>query len=170
MYRVCLTEEQRRELKERTRQPGLSPRVRERLEMVRLSDAGWGVMEIAPHLLMHHQTVRRWIKRFLELGFAGLEDQFYTGPTSALTPTVVEAVRQLLREGGQSWTAAQIAAWAAERFGVQRSVRQWRRMLRRAKIVYRRTTRSLQHKRQPEVVAQKQTQLAELEKGGRRSP
>jgi hypothetical protein len=46
MYRITLTDEQRRELRAHTRQTGLAPSTRDRLEMVRLSDAGWSVPRI----------------------------------------------------------------------------------------------------------------------------
>ena len=65
MYRVTLTPEQREELRQRARQAGLAPSPRDRLEMVRLADAGWGVPQIARHLGQHEQTVRTWIKAFL---------------------------------------------------------------------------------------------------------
>ena len=58
MYTVTLTDEQRQELHRRTRQPGIVPSTRDRLEMVRLSDAGWSVPTIARHLGQHEQTVR----------------------------------------------------------------------------------------------------------------
>ena len=50
MYRVTLEEAERQELHQRTHQRGLAPRTRERIEMVRLSDAGWSIPEIARHL------------------------------------------------------------------------------------------------------------------------
>jgi putative transposase len=65
MYRVSLIEEQRQQLHRRIRQPNLPARIRERLEMVRLSDAGWKIPRIAVHVQQHEQTVRRWIKAYL---------------------------------------------------------------------------------------------------------
>ncbi len=62
MYRIILSNDQRDELRERTRQAGLAPSTRDRLEMVRLSDAGWSVPRIARHLGQHEQTVRTWIQ------------------------------------------------------------------------------------------------------------
>ena len=50
MIRVELTPAQRDELRARTREPGIAPRTRDRLEMVRLADAGWTVPRIARHL------------------------------------------------------------------------------------------------------------------------
>jgi len=42
-----LTPEQRQDLHQRTRQAGLAPSTRDRLEMVRLADAGWSVPKMA---------------------------------------------------------------------------------------------------------------------------
>ena len=57
MYRVCLTEEQRQQLAERTQHKTTAPKMRARLEMLRLSDKGWIVPRIAAHLDVHKQTV-----------------------------------------------------------------------------------------------------------------
>ena len=75
MYRIHLSAEQHHELRARTRQTGLAPSTRDRLEMVRLSDAGWSVPRIARHLGQHEQTVRMWIKAFLGGGFAALANK-----------------------------------------------------------------------------------------------
>ena len=85
MYRITLTDEQRQELRARTRQAGLAPSTRDRLEMVRLSDAGWSVPRIARHLGQHEQTVRPWIKAFLAGGFDALPNKPRGGKVSALT-------------------------------------------------------------------------------------
>ncbi len=165
MYRVHLTEAQRHELKRLTRTPGLAPRTRERLEMVRLADVGWSVPRIAACLQGHPQTVRHWIKRFLAQGFAGLPDQPHPGQTSALTPAVLAAVRQELARGDRTWTARQITAWLAEHHGVRRSVDQVRRVLKRAGLSYKRTYRSVKHKQDAVQVAVRRADLETLEKG-----
>jgi transposase len=69
MYRIALTDEQRHDLRQRTRQVGLAPSTRDRLEMVRLCDVGWSVPTIARHLGQHEQTVRAWIKALQRGGF-----------------------------------------------------------------------------------------------------
>ena len=70
MYRITLTDEQRQDLRQRPRQAGLAPSTRDRLEMVRLSEAGWSVPKIARHLGQHEQPVRAWIKACLAGGVA----------------------------------------------------------------------------------------------------
>src|SRR2546421_8626134 len=114
MYRIALSDEQRQELRERTRQAGIAPSTRDRLEMVRLADAGWSVPRIARHLGQHEQTVRAWIKAFLARGFDALGNKPRGGKTSALTPAILAHVRAEIAKGERTWTAAQLTAWIAE--------------------------------------------------------
>ncbi len=167
MYRIALTDAQRHDLRQRTRQRGLAPSTRDRLEMVRLSDAGWSVPRIARHLGQHEQTVRLWIKAFLHGGFAALPNKPRGGKQSALTPAILDAIRAELAQGQRTWTAAQLAAWVAEHHGVRLSPDRLRVHLRRAKLSWQRTSRSLNHKQDPIEVAERQIELTEREKKGR---
>jgi transposase len=166
MYRITLSPAQRHELQQRTRQRDLAPSTRDRLEMVRLSDAGWSVPRVARHLGLHEQTVRAWIKAFLAGGFDALPNQPRGGKQSALTPTMLEAVRTEVARGDRTWTAAQVADWVAEHHGLRLSTSRLRVHLTRAKITWQRTSRSLKHKQDPVEVAQRQAVLDELEKKG----
>ena len=166
MYRIALTDAQRQELRQRTRQKGLAPSTRDRLEMVRLSDAGWSVPKIARHLGQHEQTVRAWIKAFLDGGFDALPNKPRGGKASALTAAMLEAIRTEVAKGERTWTAAQLADWVAEHHGVRLSTDRLRVHLRRAKISWQRTSRSLKHKQNPHEVAERQAVLEDLEKKG----
>ena len=166
MYRITLTDEQRRELRARTRQAGLAPSTRDRLEMVRLSDTGWSVPRIARHLGQHEQTVRAWIKAFLRGGFDALPNKPRGGKQSALTAPVLEAVRAEVATGERTWTAAQLADWIAERHGVRLSADRLRRHLHRARISWQRTSRTLRHKQDPAEVAERHAVLDDLAKRG----
>jgi transposase len=167
LYRVRLTEEQRDELKRRSHAPGVMPRTRDRLEMVRLSDAGWSIPQIARHLQSSEKRVRFWIKRFLDAGFAGLPDQPHLGQSSRLTPELLEAIRTELRKGDRTWTAAQLAEWLRLQHGLDLTPGWLAELLKRARITYKRTNRGLQHKQDAARVAAAQAELAELEKGAR---
>jgi transposase len=169
LYRVHLTNEQRPELQRRAHEPGVRPRTRDRLEMVRLSDAGWSVPQIACHLGLCQPTVRQWIKTFLTKGFDALRDQPPAGRTSRLTPALREALRQELAQGDRTWTAAQLAAWIEAQFAVRVSASHLRRFRRRWQLSWKRTGRSLNHKQKPEEVAAKKKELALLEKKGSRA-
>ena len=164
MYRITLTDDQRRELQRRTRQPRLVSSTRDRLEMVRLSDAGWSVPKIACHLGSHEQTARAWIKAFIRSGFDALTTKPRGGATSALTPAMLAAVRAEVAKGGRTWSAGEIADWVANQYGVRISPGRMRVHLKRAKLSYQRTSRSLKHKQQPEEVAARKAELEALEK------
>lgn len=167
MYRITLSDEQRQDLRQRTRQVGLAPSLRDRLEMVRLSDTGWSVPRIAHYLGQHEQTVRAWIKAFLAAGFDALPNKPRGGKQSALTPAMLDAVRSELAKGTRTWSAAQLADWIAEHQGVRLSADRVRFHLKRAKITWQRTSRSLKHKQDPAEVAERQAVLTELAKKGR---
>ena len=166
---MTLTDDQRSELRQRTRQRGVPASTRDSLEMVRMADAGWSVPTIARHLGLHEQTVRAWIKAFLAAGFDALPNKPRGGKQSALTPAILDAVRAELAKGGRTWTAAQLADWIAEHHGVRRSADALRTQLRRAKITWQRTSRSLKHKQDPAEVAERQAVLTALAKKGMRA-
>lgn len=165
MYRVHLTEEQRGELQRRTHAPGIMPRTRDRLERVRLADAGWSVPRIARHLRRSESRVRFWIKRFLTQGFDALPDQPHVGQSSGLPPALREAVRQELSKQERTWTAPQLADWLAEQHGLRLSPAWLSELLDRAGLSYKRTYPSLKHKQDPAQVIQKQADLLTTEKG-----
>jgi putative transposase len=166
MYRITLTDEQRRELRARAHQVGLAPSPRDRLEMVRLSDAGWSVPRIARHLGHHEQTVRTWIKAFLTGEFDALPNKPRGGKESALSAPMLESVRAEVATGTRTWTAAQLADWVAEHHGVRLSADRLRIHLRRAKISWQRTSRTLRHKQDPDEVAERAAVLTDLAKKG----
>lgn len=167
MYRVRLTEEQRAELQRRTRAPEIKPRTRDRLEMVRLCDAGLGVPQISEILRVSPVRVRFWLKRFLEGGFEALPDQAHLGQQSQLTPDLLAALRQETQKGERTWTAGQLADWLAEHHGLRLSAHHLGALLGRAGFSYRRTERTLKHKQDPEQVERKRAELQELERGAK---
>ncbi len=169
MYRVQLSDEQQRELPRRTHQPGIRPRTRDRLEMVRLAHSGRSVPQIARHLGISEKRVRHWIKTFLAEGFAALTDRPPVGRPSRLTPAIREAVRQELAKGDRTWTAPQLAEWIAAQLGVRVSAAHLRRFRGRWQLSWKRTPRSVKHKQKPDEVAAKKKELEALEKRGSRA-
>ncbi len=169
MYRVHLDDAGRQELHRRTHAPGVMPRTRDRLEMIRLCDAGWNAPRIAKHFGLSEKCVRFWVKAYLAHGFDALPDKPHVGQKPTLTPAMVEAVRAELSRGGRTWSAPQIAHWLAENHGLRLSAPRLGCLLRRSGFSYRRTSRSLHHKQDPEQdpeqVAEKAAQLQALEKG-----
>lgn len=166
MYRLHLTDEEMQELQLRTRQQGLMPRTRDRLEMLRLSHSGLSVPQIATYLGSYDKTVRYWIKAFLAGGFDALADQPHVGQKSAIGPEILQQVEQWLEKDNHTYSSPQIAQKVEEQFGIRRSKYQWCRLLRRTGHTYKRTHRNLHHKQKPEEVARKRADLETLEKGG----
>lgn len=163
-----MTDLQRDELHRRIRDPRTKPRSRERLEMIRLSDAGMSIPKIAPILRQSEGRVRYWVKRFLELQtFDALNDQPHPRMPSRLTPERLAALREEIEKGGRTWTTPQMAEWLGETQDVSLSGDQIGRKLNAAGIVWKRTSRSLKHKQKPEEVETKRAELEGLEKKGR---
>jgi transposase len=169
VYRVKLTEAERKELLRLKRDPKTKPRTRERLEMIRLSDEGRTLPEIARIVEPSEQRVRKWVKAFLaDRTFAALDDAPHVGRISALAPAILRALRAEIETADRTWSARQAAEWLEERHGVKLSDEQVRRRLKQEGIVWKRTSRSLKHKQKREAVEAKQADLETLEKGGRR--
>jgi transposase len=139
--------------------------MRDRLEMVRLSDAGMSVPWIATHLNLHSQTVRKFIKSFLVGGFDALGDKPRPGKVSEMTAPMKDALFAEVCKGGRTWTAAQMAAWLNEHYGLTLSKERVALHMRRRGLVYKRTSRSLKHKQDADAVVAARTTL-ELLKGG----
>lgn len=166
MYRVHFDEPMRQELNRRAHLPETAPNTRDRLEMLRLSDAGWSIPKIAAHLQKHHQTVRFWIKTFLLEGFDALLDPPRPGRPSAVTQEILTAVRAWIEKADRIWSSDQVALEVERVFGLRRSAKQWRRLLRRQEMTYKRTSRNLKHKQDTKQLAAKKIELEALQKRG----
>ncbi len=142
----------------------LAPAVRDRLEMVRLSDLGWSVPKIAQYLDKHEQTVRKYSKAFLESGWDALPDRPRPGRPPTLTEAHLGAVEQLLDEaaarGERTWSAPQLAQWLAATQKVRVRPKYLGERLRQRTFRWQRTKRSVQHQADPVRQAQARADLA----------
>jgi transposase len=147
MIRITLDDTTQDEL-QRLRRTERSPKVRDRIEMVSLSDAGWSAPKIAQHLGYHAQTVRDLLRAFLACGIAALSP-FRSGPApdTERFEQVAQALRRLL-EQRRTWTSRQLSQALAE-VGIDLGPRQIRRYLRDMGAKYRRTAQTLKHKQDP---------------------
>jgi transposase len=165
VIRVALTPAQHDELRARTREAGVAPRTRDRLEMVRLADAGWSVPRIARHLGAHEQTVRKYVKAFLADGFDALPDRPRPGRPPSVTAAHLDALEALLDAGGRTWTAPQLAAWLERERGVRVHPDHLSVLLHRRRLGWKRTVTSVAHKRRdPAGYDAKVAELAALKK------
>jgi transposase len=147
MIRTPIDDATRDELQALRRKP-LPPKVRDRIEMVLLSDAGWSAPRIAEHLGYCGQTVRDILRAFLARGLDALYP-FRSGPAPDLAhrDRVAEELTRLLTEE-RTWTSRQLGQALAER-GICLGPRQVRRHLKRIQAGYRRTASTLKHKQDP---------------------
>jgi transposase len=167
IIRVCLTPAQRAELNQRARTRSLAPALRERLEMIRLSDLGHTIPQIARALARHPQTVRTHLQTFLTSGdFGLLADAPRSGRPLTLTLAHLRAVEQLLDESAQSgrtWTLGQLAAWLHEQHGVHINPIYLSERLKQRRFRWKRTYRSVRHKQKdPQLQADKKAALGSL--------
>jgi transposase len=79
---------------------------------------------------------------------------------------MLESVRAEVATGTRTWTAAQLADWVAEHHGVRLSADRLRIHLRRARISWQRTSRTLRHKQDPDEVAEREAVLTDRAKKG----
>ena len=163
MLRLRLTSEQRAAVHALRRERMLTPAERDRVEMMGLADAGWGVPAIAAHLGYNPVTVRRLLKRFPDTGVAGLRRRPPGPPPDAARRAQVEAALGALLERDRTWTAAQLAVALGAEFGIALSPRQTRKYLGRV-AAWRRTVRTLRHKQAPATVERAKVVLGSLKK------
>ncbi|WZP00247.1 IS630 family transposase [Isosphaeraceae bacterium EP7] len=160
MIRTPLDDATRDELHSLRRDP-LPPKVRDRIEMVLLSDAGWSAPRIGSHLGYCGQTVRDLLRAFLARGTDALRP-FRSGPPAdaARLAQVTDELKRLLAED-RTWISRQLAEALADR-GIGLGPRQVRRSLKRMRAGYRRTASTLEHKQDPAETERASKVLANL--------
>jgi transposase len=149
MIRVTLNDEQRSDVNRHLRAPTTAPRVRERLEMVRLSSLGHSIPAIARVLDVHHQTVRKYLKLFLVDGIPAVADRPRSGRPRVVTDEHLAALTALLdtaAQGERTWTAPQLVAWLHEQFAITVSAGWLAELLKTRRYRWKRTYRSVRHK------------------------
>jgi putative transposase len=165
MLRTSLTDTQRTELRD-LRRTDLPPVVRDRLEMVLLSDAGWSAPRIAGHLGCHPHTARSALKGFAARGTkAFYPDTPGPDPDHARRARVTGKLSELLGQE-RTWTSRQLAEALGTDIGIGH--RQTRRYLALLKAGYRRTAQTVGHKQNPDKVARAGVVLGNLKKKLRR--
>jgi len=138
-----LTQEQLTELEELYQKTN-KPRYRTRAQMVLLSaEKGFKAEEIAQIVRESHNTVLRWLKRYLAEGIEGLQDAPRPGRSSTVTEEyrkqLLESVRRRPRSLGleySMWTLQRLSDYMAEETGVRLSYETVRRELAKEGIVF----------------------------------
>jgi transposase len=160
MIRTHIDDATRAQLQD-LRRKSLPPKVRDRIEMVTLSDAGWSAPRIAAHLGYCGQTVRDSLRAFLAHGIDALYPRRPgPAPDVARRDRVARELRLSLAED-RTWTSRQLSEALAAR-GIDIGPRQVRRHLKRIQAGYRRTASTLKHKQDPAKAARAGRVLANL--------
>jgi transposase len=160
MIRIQLDQATRAELQQMRRRD-LPAKVRDRLEMVLLADAGWAPARIAAHLGYGYRTALNLLNDFRDRGRDALVPRPRgPAPDHARRDHVTGRLRDLLGQD-RTWTSAQLAA-ALRDHGVLPSPRPVRRYLRGMRSRYRRTASTVKHKQDPTKAARAEAILGNL--------
>lgn len=167
MLRITMTKDEHAALRHRAHAPGLRAEVRDRVEMVGLSVAGWSVPRIAQHLGCHEQTVRRYVKAFITTGFDGLQPRPHPGRPPRVTPADLDALTHHVDTTERTWTTPQLARWLETERGVRVHPSHLRALLHRRGFRWKRTKNSVAHKRSdPDLYQRAVAELATFKKSG----
>lgn len=144
----------------RLRLRAVTPRERERLEMLKATALGQDQAAIAVWSGRSVRTVRRWVQRFRRGGLAGLPDQPRTGRPARADATSLAALDTALATAPptlglpfDAWTSARLSAYLAEQTGVRLSPGWLRVLLSRQGFAAGRPKHTLTHRQDPAAVA-----------------
>lgn len=154
------------------RREDLPPRTRERLEMVKATDLGRDLGEVAAWSGRTPRTVRRWLGMFARGGIEALADAPRSGRPARADEVYLRSLeeaadaspREELGLGFDVWTSERLGAYLEERTGVRIAPGWLRALLARRRFRCGRPKHTLSHLRDPEEVAACEAELAEAEK------
>lgn len=141
---LTLTSEQDQSLLRLSRQRDLDARTRARVEALRLSGKHWQAQQVAAHLGLHVQTVRRAYDRFLTGGPDGLLPKEGRKRQPIITGEMRDHLRAVLEANAQSeqprtYTAPELAVVLEEGFGLVVHRETVRRVMASLGYAYKRT-------------------------------
>jgi transposase len=170
---IQVTEEQRRSVEALLRRSELSPRQRERLEMVKAVRLGQEIEAIVQWTGRRARTVRLWLQRCAAGGPAALRDAPRSGRPVQADAAYLQALAAALATTPAAlglpyavWTSARLTAYLAERTGVQLAPSWLRTLLKRRDYVHGRPKHPRNHLQDPVATAACADLLAVVEKQG----
>jgi transposase len=171
LHDVTLSAEQRAEVEEHLRRRDLTPRMRERLEMVKAVGLGYGREMIAGWSGRSARTSRRWVRAFVRRGIAGLADAPRSGRPAAADSAYLEALERAAdtppRDLGlpfDVWTSGRLSVYLRKQTGVRLTPSWLRHLLARRRFAAGRPKHTLKHLQDPDEVARCEEELAAAEK------
>ncbi len=116
---IRLSEEEDERLRELEQNAYIQKKVRLRSQMLRLSQAGFSMADIARHTGQSYNIVRATFSRWQREGYAGLADHYeHHGRKAVITEEIEGFMAGKLSEE-RTWTCAQLAEVIAERYRVK---------------------------------------------------
>jgi transposase len=161
------------------RRRDLSPRMRERLEMVKARALGSDLAAIATWSGRSVRTVRQWLRHFDEGGIAALADAPRAGRPAKADAAYLRALEATVETAPPTlglpfdvWTSDRLSAYLAETTRVRIAPGWLRALLARRDFVCGRPKHTLKHLQDPAEVATCKAALAEAggKGGGRARP
>lgn len=116
---IRLTKEEDARLREIEQDPYLKPKVRLRAQVLRLSNRGSSMEEIASYAGRSAASVARDFDRWTERGLDGLADGRAPGNPPRITRQMEAFVEEKLSEEERTWNATQLAEVLKEEFGLK---------------------------------------------------
>jgi len=123
-YRVQLNRKPRQRLEALVRRRTPEHYMVMRAKIVLASADGLSIGRVCAVLSLDHQVVRRWIKRYIGLGYDGLKDHKRSGRPPAIDPTVWQKVTTIVVQPPKKfgvpltrWSLRELCAFLRERFG-----------------------------------------------------
>lgn len=164
MLRIKLNEAERARLAALRRDRTLRPAERSRVEMVALSDSGFGVPAIAQQLGVNPETVRRLFHRWDKERWGVVRLRLPGPPPDTARREKVEAALRERLVQARTWTARQLAEDLSAN-DVLISEDRTRFYLKQMGARWRRTKFVLDHQQDPKAVAQAEKDLDALKNG-----
>jgi transposase len=166
-----LTDAQRGDVEELLWRHDLTPRVRERLEMVKAVGLGDALRRIKAWSGREARTIRRWVGAYTKRGLAGLSDAARSGRPARVDAAYLAALERAVdthpRALGlpfDAWTSARLSAYLAETTQVRITASWLRHLLTQNRFAAGRPKHPLKHLQDPDDVARCTQELAEAEK------
>lgn len=138
--------------------------VRSRCEMILLSSEGLSPPQIAPQVRFSARTVRRWIDRYETQGIAGLPSLSPPGRPARVTRHYVSVLASAIEQAPRdldlpfsNWTTQNLGDYLAQQTGIVIGARQVENYLKANNWRWRRPVRTVQHKQDPQQVAEKKS-------------
>jgi transposase len=168
---VEITNAQRGDIEELLGRRDLTPRVRERLEMVKAVGLDYELDWITEWSGREARTIRRWVRAYTKRGLAGLSDAARSGRPAHVDAAYLAALEQAVETRPRTlglpfdaWTSARLSAYLAETTQVRITASWLRHLLTQNRFASGRPKHTLKHLQDSDDVARCAQELAEAEK------